>query len=137
MPRDAETAEVMTAYAADAPEVVKRELSPFLPDVLRELARRAVKGSRFHTRLFFELLKLVGAQAQVTINLWQQLGAKDEGHAKRLMDTALEAEGMDELSALALSESWARSVRERHGMPALIESPHGTSLATVIDESPS
>ena len=85
--------------------------------------------------------KIMGAVAPdvLVVNLWQRIGVDSEDTARRLIDRALESEGMDEETAFRLSESYAQDYRRRHGLPELVESPRiaqdGRSQASAMSES--
>ena len=68
-----------------------------------------------------KILRAVGAETMLVVNLWQRLGAQDEQHAERLIGRALEAEGVDDETAWRISESYAQDYRRRHGLPELVE----------------
>ena len=68
--------------------------------------------------------RIMGAVAPDTliVNLWQRIGVQDEATARRLIDRALESEGMDEETAFRMSECYVQDYRRRHGLPELVES---------------
>ena len=69
----------------------------------------------------------------LTVNMWANMGAQDEGHAQRLISTALDAEGMDIDAAWRMSEQFVQQYRREHGLPELVEAQ--VANAEIVDES--
>ena len=106
-------------------EESQRYLRPFLPEYCEKVIEGCRKLDRTCMTIYAQAMKLIGAQVSLTVNLWQRLGAQDEGHAQRLIQTALDAEGMDVESAWRLSEQFVQQYRREHGLPELVEASSG------------
>jgi hypothetical protein len=115
----------------DDPVAARDLLRPFLPEYCQLMIAGVRRGERHWANLYAQTMKLVGAQVALTVNLWQQLGANDEGHAKALIDRALEAEQMDEDTAFRVSEAFVKDYRRRHGLPELVEAQGGAHADAV------
>jgi len=65
-------------------------------------------------KLYYEICKLVGSAANVTVNLWTQVGVKDESEARRLIAQMQQVERMDELERIDLCERYLLDAYARH-----------------------
>lgn len=122
---------------ATAPQAMREHLAPFVGEFCEQLLADMRDPNRTAHRtamtLIPQILRAVGAETQLVINLWQRLGARDEGHVQQLVATALEAETVDDEGAWRLSEQYAADYRRRHGLPELVEATSAASRSDAVD----
>lgn len=146
------TARTAAAQLAEqAPQAMREYLAPYVPEYCESLLE-AMRTPHFTTAkgdvvsnpahrtalgLIAQILKAIGAQVELTINLWQRLGVSDEMHARSMIDSALRASELDHETAWRLSEQFVQDYRRQHGLPELVEARSVAALADVVgDESP-
>lgn len=127
------------SLVAGAPDRMRELLAPhvdrYCERLIGDMDDPESSGHRAAMRLIPEILRAVGGQVMLTVNLWQRFGASDESHAQRLIASALEAENVDEDSAWRLSEQFAADYRRRHGLPELVEARR-PGLAVEVESVP-
>jgi hypothetical protein len=122
--------------ASNAPNEMREHLAPYVGEfceaLMRDLRDPESVAHRTALGLYAQILGAVGGAMSLTVNLWQRFGAQDEGHAARLIGTALDAEGMDLDAAWRLSEQFVQDYRRQHGMPELVEASAPASRVDAV-----
>lgn len=103
------------------PESARTHWRPFLADFCEIVMDGCRKRDRTCLNIFAQGMKLVGAQIEMTVNFWQQIGIQDPAQGKALVERALKAQDLDPETAWRLSEQFVQDYRREHGLPELVE----------------
>lgn len=111
--------EVKAMGLADAhlfPEQVRAELAQpkWKALWLSSFEARLRRAERDAVRLYAEIMKIVGQQVEFALNVWVQVGAKDESEAKMLITAAKRASNCDEDQLWARFLTFASDYCRRH-----------------------
>lgn len=129
--------ERMAEMVASAPERMRErlaqedEVNEYCDILLDDMRDRDCNSHRTAMRLIPEILKAVGSQNVLVLNLWQKIGASDEHQARRFVEMGLQAEGMDPETKWRMMETACAQYRREHGLPELVE--RGGSDAQVVE----
>jgi len=112
--------QALAAVSSDL-EVSQDEMRPFLRDYCQIIIAGCRKMDRTCLNIYAQAMKLIGAQVELTVNLWGKLGVSGEGHARELIAQALDAQNMDRETAWRISEQFVQEYRRENGLPELVE----------------
>lgn len=105
---------------------------------LKALRKRLDDAERDAVRIYFEAIKVVGAQPQIAvmIGLWQNLGVQSEEEAKTLIRLARQAESQDpDVLALRAAEFIGARLIEKPELAAEVLRRIGVAEGVAVKES--
>lgn len=117
----ARASSAVVAAAKSSPESVSEILAPHDRLWCEKIVEGVRLGDRTALRLFAEARKIVGAQVNLAINVWQQMGVSSEDEGRRMIESAMRANDLDPETAWRLSEQFVQEYRREHGLPELVE----------------
>ena len=109
-------------------EAAQAVLRPAIPEYCEIVLRGCRQMDRTCLNIYAQAMKLIGAQTELTINLWQRMGARDAAHGTRLVNAGLDAEVMDDEATYHECLRFVSSYRLERGLAPLLVPAEAPSL---------